>query len=583
VCPPPGAAGSEQQHTKKADPFGGAKPVDTAAVYLDGHPHHAAAADARLGSLPPGHTPAAAAADARLGPLLPPPPPTDPQGAPAAVVGQDMLPPPPPAAAGGEAHPGPPAYSMGHQQTDPSLQQQQYDQAGYPGSATAAGVPRQPLSGGVRLLQRPQTLQQQQQQQQTEQQQQRYGPGPPWPGHMAGAPGGPYVPPPGAIPHPAAVQQYHPAAGIPPGQQYGRAAVPPGAAVQAGGPQPTGPLLAPPGGAGLPPYYAGPPHMHPPPPPPPPMRPYPQQQQGAGGVAAGSNGIDTTHTPADVGTGVGGPAGSAGAVPTGPELQGQWAARGAVQAPLNFRPLAPHSTSSSRASLGTGSASSSRRGSMTALGSAAGGGTAAEQQQQQQQLEPSPLGPGQPPDGHVPHMQYSRGPGGPYGHPQYGQQYGGPYAGGYYGGDRHMYAVDGSLMPPQQYAPAAAAAAQAAAPQAAAAAAAVDDGWGKVEELLQRQRAASSQVGVPESDSEGVMCVGGMGFLGFRATMHQVAEGCLWIKLGKSTWRGGTAVGPGSTVPACLGECVLQHMVASHPTKPLTAAGPVVCLCGAFM
>jgi hypothetical protein len=50
----------------------------------------------------------------------------------------------------------------------------------------------------------------------------------------------------------------------------------------------------------------------------------------------------------------------------------------------------------------------------------------------------------------------------------------------------------------QQYAPSAAAAAQAAAPQAAAAAA-VDDGWGKVEELLQRQRAESSQVGVAGS------------------------------------------------------------------------------------
>lgn len=34
---------------KRSDPFGGAKPVDTAAVYMDGHPHHADVATARMG------------------------------------------------------------------------------------------------------------------------------------------------------------------------------------------------------------------------------------------------------------------------------------------------------------------------------------------------------------------------------------------------------------------------------------------------------------------------------------------------------------------------------------------------------
>lgn len=56
----PAAAASQPvavRPTKRSDPFGGAKPVDTAAVYIDGHPHHTEIAAAKLG---PAAVPAAA-------------------------------------------------------------------------------------------------------------------------------------------------------------------------------------------------------------------------------------------------------------------------------------------------------------------------------------------------------------------------------------------------------------------------------------------------------------------------------------------------------------------------------------------
>lgn len=261
---PSEAEPQQRAQFKKPDPFGGAKPVDTAAVYLDGHPHHAAAAEARMGSLPPEPHPHLSIRDAHLA--------SEPQALHSMTLNQDQ-----------------------------QLIEQQQLQPPVP--------PRQPLPG-VKLLQRPQTLQQQQQQLVQQQ---------PVPQQPMWAPQGSYL-------------QY------PPSELPMHAQQPP--------PMPAhrGFVHAVPAGLGAPPAAFHPGHTPPPPPPPPPPARVLPAAPAAAGVVQQVQGAEEATTAA-----------------AGPGLQGQWVYRQA--APLGFRPLA---AGSSRAS-GTGSAGSSRRGSAAAL------------------------------------------------------------------------------------------------------------------------------------------------------------------------------------------------------------------------